>query len=89
MGGCLTSMDYSNGSGDRWDRDDITPKRRQGLYLVYKWYDIPANWVIIYYLSHPLHSNLNNPLSLSGSTIRTLLHDGINPKDCQVLWDPW
>ena len=24
-----------------------------------------------------------------GSTISTLLHDRIKPKDCQVLWDPW
>ena len=31
------SMDYS-GSGDRWAWDYITAKRRQELYLVYKWY---------------------------------------------------
>ena len=30
-------MDYS-GSGDRWAWDYITPKRRQGIYLVYKRY---------------------------------------------------
>ncbi len=31
--------------------------------MVYKWYDIPANWVLIYYRSHPLRLNLKNPLN--------------------------
>ena len=33
-------------------RDYITPKRRQGLYPVYKRDFFPANWVIMYYQSH-------------------------------------
>ena len=35
--GVVISMDYS-ASGDRWAWDYITPKRRQGRYLVYKRY---------------------------------------------------
>ncbi len=41
---------FPSGSGNRWVVGIIlTPKRRQGLYLVYKWKKT-ANWVIICYL---------------------------------------
>ena len=54
-------MDYS-GSGDRWAWDYITPKRRQGLYLVYK-RDFCSCQLSDYILPiPPFKRTFNNPL---------------------------
>ena len=40
-------------------RDFITPKRRQRLYLIYKWYILPIGWI---YATYHLLQEPKNPL---------------------------
>ena len=48
-------------------RDYITPKRRQGLYLVYKRYILPIGSL---YTSDHLQKNLKDPLTLGSLGLR-------------------
>ena len=64
----------------------ITPKRRQGLYLVYKRYILPIGW--LYTTDPTLYKNLNNQLFIwSIAAIPPLrIEADISPQRCLHPW---
>lgn len=68
-------------------RDYKTPKRRHGLYLVYKWYCQVEDFFC--YQAHPLHKNQKHPMISVGelSLFGQLSDDIIGDSGLKLIFD--